>query len=208
MPGSPPRSPEAVGRVAVITHGKPGTIGPALARLEQVARALQPAGLRLVLWDTWRPVPVQRALYDDLKAELRARDPRASEAQLDERTHRYVSLPSGAAAHPSPHLTGGAVDLTLGNGSGHELPMGTPFDDFAERAGTRYLEIALEQGRLREDEREALRNRRLLFHLMTRAGFTNYPDEWWHFDYGNQFWAAISGAREAVYGPAAPAAAP
>jgi NAD+ kinase len=38
--GSQPRSPEAevVRRAAVITHGKPGTIGPALKRLEKVAR--------------------------------------------------------------------------------------------------------------------------------------------------------------------------
>ncbi len=35
---SQPRSSSAVQRVAVITHGKPGTIGPALARLEAVAR--------------------------------------------------------------------------------------------------------------------------------------------------------------------------
>jgi NAD+ kinase len=48
MPGSPPRSPEAVGRVAVITHGKPGAIGPALARLEQVARD---AGVELLMPD-------------------------------------------------------------------------------------------------------------------------------------------------------------
>jgi NAD+ kinase len=38
--GSQPRSPEAevVRRAAVITHGKPGTIGPALERLQKVAR--------------------------------------------------------------------------------------------------------------------------------------------------------------------------
>ena len=48
MPGSLPRSPEAVGRVAVITHGKPGTIGPALARLERVARD---AGVELLMPD-------------------------------------------------------------------------------------------------------------------------------------------------------------
>ena len=48
MPGSPPRSPEAVGRAAVITHGKPGPIGPALARLEQVARD---AGVELLMPD-------------------------------------------------------------------------------------------------------------------------------------------------------------
>jgi NAD+ kinase len=43
---SQPRSANAVRRAAVITHGKPATIGPALARLEAVARE---AGVELLL---------------------------------------------------------------------------------------------------------------------------------------------------------------
>jgi NAD+ kinase len=43
-----PRSAEAVRRAAVITHGKPTTIGPALDRLEKVARD---AGVELLLPD-------------------------------------------------------------------------------------------------------------------------------------------------------------
>jgi NAD+ kinase len=48
MPGSPRRSGSAVHRAAVITHGKPPTIGPALERLEKVARE---AGVELLLPD-------------------------------------------------------------------------------------------------------------------------------------------------------------
>jgi NAD+ kinase len=46
--GSQLRSSEAVRRAAVITHGKPPTIGPALKRLEQVA---EQAGVELLLPD-------------------------------------------------------------------------------------------------------------------------------------------------------------
>jgi NAD+ kinase len=45
-PGLPPRSTRAVRRAAVVTHGKPQTIGPALERLEKVARE---AGVELLL---------------------------------------------------------------------------------------------------------------------------------------------------------------
>lgn len=24
---------------------------------------------------------------------------------------------------------------------------------------------------------------------MNKAGFTNLPSEWWHYDYGEKFWA-------------------
>jgi NAD+ kinase len=47
-PGSPRQSNNAVRRAAVITHGKPPTIGPALERLEKVARE---AGVELLLPD-------------------------------------------------------------------------------------------------------------------------------------------------------------
>jgi NAD+ kinase len=43
---SKPKSTSAVRRAAVVTHGKPGTIGPALERLEKVARE---AGVELLL---------------------------------------------------------------------------------------------------------------------------------------------------------------
>lgn len=43
---SQPKSAEAVRRAAVMTHGKPATIGPALERLERVARE---AGVELML---------------------------------------------------------------------------------------------------------------------------------------------------------------
>src|SRR3954471_2004628 len=44
--GSETLSPKAVARAAVVTHGKPQTIGPALARLTNVARE---AGVELLL---------------------------------------------------------------------------------------------------------------------------------------------------------------
>ena len=44
-----------------------------------------------------------------------------------------------------------------------------------------------------------MQNRRLLFNAMVDQGFTNYSEEWWHFDYGNQFWALINGVH-AIYG--------
>jgi D-alanyl-D-alanine dipeptidase len=38
---------------------------------------------------------------------------------------------------------------------------------------------------------------------MHELGFTNYPEEWWHFDYGNQFYAKIKD-KAAICGVAWP----
>ncbi|MBQ4051251.1 MAG: hypothetical protein IJD13_06430, partial [Oscillospiraceae bacterium] len=54
-----------------------------------------------------------------------------------------------------------------------------------------------------DEDPEARDNRRLLYHVMIRAGFTNYDGEWWHFDYGNPLWASRTG-KEPFYGLAHP----
>jgi D-alanyl-D-alanine dipeptidase len=168
-------------------------------RLVDVACHL-PDGLRLVIWDAWRPLKVQQALFDDYKTELRNQYPDMDEDRLIEETSTFVSLPSDNPLFPSPHSTGGAIDLSIVDDGGEYLKMGTAFDDFSLRANTRYYEEKLEAGSITPPEEEFLQNRRLLFHVMTRGGFTNYPEEWWHFDYGDQFWAKLSGNRVALYG--------
>lgn len=169
-------------------------------KLAQISEWLRSSHLTLIIWDAWRPIVVQRALYDAYKDRLGHEHPHASEDELDARTQRFVAFPSRDPARPSPHLTGGALDVTLGDVQGHELRMGTGFDDFSDGAMTRYYEVLQEQRPLTEKESEFLRNRRLLAHLMAQAGFMNYEQEWWHYDLGNRRWAAQT-AQPAIYGP-------
>lgn len=163
-------------------------------RLLQAARLL-PDGLRLVVLDGYRPLQVQQALYDRFKQQLLEQGWTESEEMYAE-LHRFVARPTANPAKPPRHLTGGAVDLTIAGPDGW-LEMGTAFDDFSERACTRYFETL---ANLSEADQKARANRRLLYHVMIRAGFTNYADEWWHFDYGNQAWAAQTGSPCARYG--------
>jgi len=172
-------------------------------KLAQMSDWLRRFNLILIIWDAWRPVAVQKALYDAYKERLRHEHPNASEDELDARARRFVAFQSRDQARPSPHLTGGALDVTLGDAQGHELPMGTGFDDFSDGAMTRYYEVLQEQRPLTESELEFLKNRRLLVHVMAQAGFMNYEQEWWHYDFGNRRWAAQT-AQPAIYGPVEP----
>ena len=81
---------------------------------------------------------------------------------------RYVASPHKG----SRHNRGAAVDLTLTDQDGRELPMPTPFDDFTEKAHRSYQDLPA----------EAKRNRARLEQAMTRTGFVGLPTEWWHFD--------------------------
>jgi D-alanyl-D-alanine dipeptidase len=82
--------------------------------------------------------------------------------------------------------------------------MGTEFDETSEQSHTRYYEEKNERGeKLNPREEKALVNRRLLYHLMAEVDFTNFRNEWWHFDYGNKVWACMKGYdQKAFYGRA------
>jgi len=82
--------------------------------------------------------------------------------------------------------------LSIKESLGLPLDMGTDFDSFEIMAQTAYFK------RVQGGE-EVHQNRRLLYIVMTQAGFTNYPEEWWHYDFGNQFWGKITGEK-AKYG--------
>ncbi len=50
-------------------------------------------------------------------------------------------------------------------------------------------------------QRRVRDHRRLLYHAMLDAGFSNLPSEWWHYDFGDQLWAWHTGATQALFGP-------
>ena len=161
-------------------------------RLVQVAEGL-PVGLSLLVWDGYRPFQVQKALFDRYVDELIAVHPELPSDAIEDAATRYVSRPSHAKNAPSPHLTGGAVDLTLCTPQSVPLDLGTGFDAFVPAAGAAAFED--QPGEVRD-------NRRRLFWSMVDAGFVAYTEEWWHYDYGDQFWGKARGCA-ARYGPMA-----
>lgn len=91
---------------------RPGTA----AKLAKVQAELKAQGLGLKIWDAYRPLSVQRAMWKAL--------PDA----------RYVADP----AKGGRHNRGAALDLTLVDAKGQELAMPTAHDDFSEKAGAHF----------------------------------------------------------------------
>ena len=120
--------------------------------LVKVQRELAAQGLGLKIFDAYRPLSVQQRMWDLIHDD------------------RYVSNP---ALNAGRHTRGTAVDITLVDKDGKELPMPTPFDDFTERAHRDAAGIPA----------EAARNSKRLEEVMQKYGFLPYPFEWWHFDF-------------------------
>ena len=134
--------------------------------LRDAANSLHAArsDLRLLVLDALRPQRVQQLMWDSLDGtDLR----------------EYLAPPDRG----SIHSFGMAVDVTLIDAEGHELEMGTPFDDLTERSHP-----ALEAALLRRGELtyEQIANRHILRAMMLANGWQGISTEWWHFDCGDR----------------------
>src|SRR5690606_37502042 len=109
-------------------------------------------GLGLKVWDGSRPHSVQFKMWE--KAPLPG----------------YVGHPKQG----SKHNRGAAVDVTLVKlGTGEELEMPTPYDEFTPRAHRDYFKLPP----------GVAENRRILQTAMRAQGFMTIQSEWWHFDH-------------------------
>jgi len=191
------------------------------AKLREGNKQLEKYGLELYVLDAYRPVICQKNLWRYFTEEAKRMTGSTAEKEIEHYAGKFCSNPTAydpANYKTSPtHLTGGAVDLTLRRiKTGELLYMGGIFDDASAVSNTRHFESG-DAGKAQDSEinaaapqatpsasaLEARRNRRILYWAMTDRGFANYPNEWWHFDYGNQMWVQNSHGKaslQAFYG--------
>lgn len=138
----------------------------AAAALEQSVAwlAAERRDLSLLVLDAMRPQRVQEQLWAALQGtELLG----------------YLAPPGRG----SIHSFGMAVDITLVDGGGRELDMGTPFDDLSERSHPALEDSLLARGELSAQQ---IANRQLLRAAMQHGGWLGIKSEWWHFDCGDR----------------------
>ena len=132
----------------------------ALGKAQAILDSLAP-GTRLLVKDAARPMVVQRRMFDAVKGTPKA---------------RYVANPAKGGGL---HNYGIAVDITLADSEGRELPMGTPVDHLGVEANIDREGELVRRGVISETERQ---NRLLLRRVMRAAGFKTIRTEWWHFN--------------------------
>lgn len=145
-------------------------LAPAAQALASVEKTLREEGMRLRIFDCYRPA---RAVRHFVAWARDAGDQRTKAGfypnlDKDKLLGGYISPTSG-------HSRGATVDLTLmqcsADGACVPLDMGTPFDYFDPLANTDSPNATPEQRADRDRLRDAMR----------QAGFRNYPMEWWHY---------------------------
>lgn len=106
-------------------------------------------GYRFRIFDAFRPSEAQWKLWNHTPDDEFLADPRRG----------------------SPHSRGAAIDLTLMDGNGVDLDMGTGFDAFTPLSHHGNPDVSP----------EAEKNRLILMGIMTTAGWDFFRNEWWHY---------------------------
>jgi zinc D-Ala-D-Ala dipeptidase len=160
---------------------------PVLDRLLAAADAL-PDDLCLTLVEGYRPLALQSVYFDRYRRRLLDADPGLTDVEATRLASRYVAPPAVA-----PHTAGAAVDITLTTPDGVELDLGCPVNASPEQSGgrcyTAHPEVTGEARALRAELARALGG----------AGLVNYPTEWWHWSWGDRYWAFTTGAGRARF---------
>jgi D-alanyl-D-alanine dipeptidase len=135
--------------------------------LKQVAMELVPLNMRIKVFDAYRP---QKAVDHFKTWALDLNDTLTKPSYYPEiPKSRLFEL--NYIAKKSSHSRGSTFDLTLVDGAGMELDMGTSWDYFGTASWPTDTTVS----------EEAQKNRAFLAELMTKHGFTPYAEEWWHF---------------------------
>jgi D-alanyl-D-alanine dipeptidase len=150
-----------------------------------LAQSLLPKGYRLMLRCGHRSLNVQKKRYDWMHNKLKKKYPDWTPEKLREETSKCVAPPDIIPAHS----TGGAIDLSIIGPDGRQLDMGAQMGMFTDKTYTNSDKISS----------KAKKNRMLLIDVMTKTGFINYPTEWWHWSYGDRYWAAALKKKYSIY---------
>lgn len=124
--------------------------------LARAAQRLEADGMRLIIYDAYRPQRAAEAMVDWCRAN-----------------DRMDLLEDGWVAARSAHSRGIAIDVGLADAKGRALEMGSAWDQFDRSSHVHGVDGPALELRLRlRDE-------------LVREGFEPYAREWWHFTHAN-----------------------
>jgi zinc D-Ala-D-Ala dipeptidase len=162
------------------------------------AQSNLPKNMRFCLYEAYRSLDVQSLIFNDYNSKIKSQYLNASEDEIWLRTTQLVSplINRDGTKNIPPHSTGAAIDVYLIDVDSHEpFDMGIhPRDWMQDLTG----EVSLTLSNVISSEEK--RNRQIMSEALSNAGFINYPTEYWHWSYGDRYWAYFVGAKHAIYG--------
>jgi D-alanyl-D-alanine dipeptidase len=161
------------------------------------ANTLLPQGIHFCLYEGYRSLDLQKKLFDGHYKDIQSHHPDWPLEALFNETTKLVSpvVNQDGSKNIPPHSTGAALDVYLIDDQGKPLDMGIhPKDWMQDKDGT----LSLTDSTVISEA--AKKNRAMMNEVLASVGFVNYPTEYWHWSYGDRYWAFIKKMPYALYG--------
>lgn len=160
------------------------------------AQELLPKGLRFCLYEAYRSLSLQKMLFDNRYDTLTNLYPTWTHEQIFLENIKMIApvINLDGSKNIPPHSTGGAIDVYLINDDGNAVDMGIHPKDWMED-----LDGSFSLTASTIISNEAKYHRKLMSDALTAVGFVNYYTEYWHWSYGDRYWAFYKKAANAIY---------
>ncbi len=152
------------------------------------AKMYLPTNYYFKIYEAYRPLDAQKQLWKQVVNTQKKEHPK-----MDIESEEFIAICDVFCANPyrqgSGHQSGAAIDVTLCNRDGIEYDMGGDIRGFSQSCDFEYP-VSI----------KARKNRNILKFALEKAGFINYPAEWWHYSFGDRLWAKLTGSKIAIFG--------
>lgn len=161
------------------------------------AQSMLPEGLKFCLYEAYRSLDLQQTIFQERYDNLQKVNPEFSHEELFIESTKFVSpvINLDGSKNIPPHSTGAAIDVYLIDLEGRVMDMGIHLDDTYNDLTGMYCHA--DSQAISSQAREY---RNIMSNVLQTVGFVNYPTEYWHWSYGDRYWAHESNHPFAIYG--------
>ncbi len=160
------------------------------------AQNLLPKGYHFCLYEAYRSLSTQKLIFETFFEKVKHANPNWSHEKIFTEATRLVSpvMNLDGSKNIPPHSTGGAIDVYLVNDAGQVVDMGIhPKDWMQDLDGSLSLPLS------NKISTAARKNRKIMYDALAAVGFINYQNEYWHWSYGDRYWAYHTKHAHAIY---------
>jgi len=156
-----------------------------------------PKGFKFCLYEAYRSLRLQKMLFDKRYKIVAGLHKNWSHEQIFTETTRLVApvINLDGSQNIPPHSTGAAIDVYLIDDQNNLVNMGIRTDEWLQDT-----DGSLSLTDSKKISAEAKRNRKIMSKALSKVGFINYRGEYWHWSYGDRYWAYHSKQPNALYG--------
>jgi D-alanyl-D-alanine dipeptidase len=155
-----------------------------------------PHGYHLCVYEGYRSLSLQKMLFDQHYANTAQLHPNWNRTRLFQETIKLVAPVTNldGSVNIPPHSTGSAVDLYLIDDKGIAVDMGIhPKDWMQDEGGVLSLTAS------HAISAAAKKHRQMMSTVLQAEGLVNYPTEYWHWSYGDRYWAFVTHHPKTIY---------